>query len=398
MKEQATLEGTADEPGTPEAISVSQSVLVLGGGVSGRAIAIALARLGLSVVVVEKGTAAFEEGLQEGMTVELLTGARLVALEGNFGGFRASVDQMGQVVLREVGAVVAAVGLDRRPPKETPSAMPLREFCRRVNDGERFRNVCFLMDLEENTPLAEFRVGLECAFAVARTGSTVCFLCREVKVGEEGLERLYRSAREEGALFVKYEGRPQIAPLGEEVSVQAMDCSPGAASHLSRLRLAADLIVLPDVLLPNEENPRLGDLLRTDLDEEGYFQSANVRLDLSRTNRRGIFVAGDCRKPSTPAEVLEGAEATAQEVAALLAGGEVRVDWPVAVVDAEKCASCLTCNRICPHKAAGMDAEEEAAVIYPSDCYGCGVCVAECPSAAITIEKYTDCDLIGALR
>lgn len=398
MKEQTTVEGTVKEAGTPEAITVSQSVLVLGAGMSGTAIAIALAKLGLSVVVVEKGNATFGKGFQEGMAVELLTGARLLALEGNFGAFRASVERMGQVVVREVGAVVVAVGLNRRPAKQLPSAMALTEFRRRVGDGQQSRNVCFLMDLEENTPLAEFRVGLECAFTVARTGSNVRFLCREVKVAEEGLERLYRSAREEGVLFVKYEERPLIAPLGEEVSVQATDYSPGAGSHLSRLRLAADVIVLPDVLLPNEENPRLGDLLGTDLDEEGYFQSANVRLDLSRTNRRGIFVAGDCGKPSTPTEVLQGAEATAQEVAALLAGGEVRVDWPVAVVDAEKCAFCLTCNRVCPHKAAGMDAEEEAAVIYPSDCYGCGVCVAECPSAAITIEKYADSDLIGALR
>lgn len=279
-----------------------------------------------------------------------------------------------------------------------PLGTTLGDFRRRVREGERFGRACFLMDLEQSTPLAEFRLALESALEAARGGSRVYFVCQEIKVAEEGLERLYRSAREEGVLFVKYEASPAVAPMGEEVSVQVVDRSPGVASHLSRLRLAADVVVMPDILLPSEDNPGLAGLLRTDLDEAGYFQPANVRLHLARTNRRGVFVAGDCQEPSTLNEAVEQAEAVAQEVASLLAGGEVRVDWPVAVVDTEKCAFCLTCNRICPHEAAGMNPEEESAVIYPADCYGCGVCVAECPSAAITIEKYADSDFVEALR
>jgi len=349
---------------------------------------------GLEVVLVEKGAGAQPFEGQAG--AELLTEARLVGLEGNFGDFKATIEAGGQIVWRTVGAVVVAVGVRTEPAKEVPLAITLTDFRRRMAAGEPIRNVCFLMDLEQSTPLAEFSLGLQFAFEAAQKKTSVYFLCRDVKVAEEGLERLYRSAREEGVLFIKNEARPTIAPLAEAASIQVMDLSPGAGSHLSRLCLTAEVIVVPEAFFPSEDNPGLAALLATDLDTKGYFQPANVRLAVGRTNRRGLFVLGDCRGPSSVAETIERAEATAQEIASLLGEGEKKVDWPVAVVDPEKCAYCLTCNRICPHKAAGMNLEEESAVIYASACYGCGLCVAECPSVAITIEKFSDAALVSS--
>jgi heterodisulfide reductase subunit A-like polyferredoxin len=321
-----------------------------------------------------------------------------LCLEGNFGDFTATIETADATLQKQIGAVVLAIGSERERPAALPLGVALGDFGRRLAKGEKFGRVCILMDLGQNTPLAEFRLGLESALKAARQGAKVYLVCKEVKVAEEGLEGMYRSAREEGVLFVKYEAPPSVAPLGEEISVQVVDCSPGSNSHLSSLRIAVDAVVAPDHLLPRKDNLDLSARLGTELDGQGYFQPANVRLHLGRTNRRGIYVIGDCRAPSTPTETIEQAEATAQEVAGLLGAGEVRVSWPVAVVDPEKCAFCLTCNRICPHKAAGMDLKEESAVIFPSDCYGCGVCVAECPAAAITIGKYADADLVEALK
>ena len=386
----------------PETIPVKRRVLVLGAGLSAAMMARRLVEAGLEVVLVRRGQAAEEDYLEEHPGVELLSGARLVALEGDFGDFKAFVEtEVGPSVRRlerEIGAVVVAVGLRREQPRQLPTAMRLADFPPLAGAGEAPRRVCFLMDLEQSTPLAEFQLALEAALNAAREGASVYFLCREVKVAGEGLERLYTAAREAGVLFIKYQAPPEVAPVGEAASLQVMDESPGVVSHLSRLRLTADAIVMPDVLLPAVDNAALADLLRTDLDGEGYFQPANVRLALGRTNRRGVFVVGGCRAPCTVTEAYQEAAVAAEEIASLLEQGEARVDWPVAVVDPEKCAYCLTCNRICPHRAAGMNPEDECAIVYASACYGCGLCVAECPSAAIAMEKYTDSDLVASFK
>ena len=57
-------------------------------------------------------------------------------------------------------------------------------------------------------------------------------------------------------------------------------------------------------------------------------------------------------------------------------------------VDEDKCALCLTCLRLCPHGAVLVEPGAEAAKIMSSDCQGCGICAAHCPSHAITLPGY----------
>ncbi|MDO9107617.1 MAG: FAD-dependent oxidoreductase [Coriobacteriia bacterium] len=58
----------------------------------------------------------------------------------------------------------------------------------------------------------------------------------------------------------------------------------------------------------------------------------------------------------------------------------------------EKCASCLTCTRVCPHGAACLNMggylyfEVEA-------CHACGACVSQCPAQAINLETVSEEDL-----
>lgn len=52
-------------------------------------------------------------------------------------------------------------------------------------------------------------------------------------------------------------------------------------------------------------------------------------------------------------------------------------------VEPEKCAACLTCQRVCPY---GVPVVEEHARISVEGCLACGVCAAACPAGAITLE------------
>jgi coenzyme F420-reducing hydrogenase delta subunit/thioredoxin reductase/Pyruvate/2-oxoacid:ferredoxin oxidoreductase delta subunit len=52
----------------------------------------------------------------------------------------------------------------------------------------------------------------------------------------------------------------------------------------------------------------------------------------------------------------------------------------------DKCASCLTCLRVCPYNVPSVD--ENGTVLIPSaECQACGICVAECPAKAIVMRR-----------
>ncbi len=55
----------------------------------------------------------------------------------------------------------------------------------------------------------------------------------------------------------------------------------------------------------------------------------------------------------------------------------------------DKCATCLTCLRVCPYDVPYVDAS--GTVLIPVEqCQACGVCVAECPAKAIILRKPYD--------
>jgi len=55
----------------------------------------------------------------------------------------------------------------------------------------------------------------------------------------------------------------------------------------------------------------------------------------------------------------------------------------------DKCATCLTCLRICPYHVPYLD--ERGTIQIPADqCQACGICVTECPARAIVLRKPYD--------
>jgi len=66
-----------------------------------------------------------------------------------------------------------------------------------------------------------------------------------------------------------------------------------------------------------------------------------------------------------------------------------------AEVQQERCVSCLTCVRVCPWEIPKIDAGGYA-YIDVDGCRACGICVAECPARAITLNESEDERLIAA--
>ena len=83
---------------------------------------------------------------------------------------------------------------------------------------------------------------------------------------------------------------------------------------------------------------------------------------------------------------------------------ELVYDWETAVNEArrclrcgmgaeilfqDKCATCLTCLRVCPYHVPYLD-ESGTIQIPVEQCQACGICVAECPAKAIVLRKPYD--------
>ncbi|MBM3118671.1 MAG: FAD-dependent oxidoreductase [Chloroflexi bacterium] len=59
------------------------------------------------------------------------------------------------------------------------------------------------------------------------------------------------------------------------------------------------------------------------------------------------------------------------------------------IISQDKCATCLSCLRVCPYHVPQLDASG-AIQIPVEQCLACGICVAECPAKAIVLRKPYD--------
>lgn len=74
----------------------------------------------------------------------------------------------------------------------------------------------------------------------------------------------------------------------------------------------------------------------------------------------------------------------------VLSMGEVeRSQSVIAAIDAERCTSCGTCVRVCPHGAA-QEVDGKPVEIAAEECSGCGLCVDLCPVTAIATQPLPD--------
>jgi formate dehydrogenase beta subunit len=67
-----------------------------------------------------------------------------------------------------------------------------------------------------------------------------------------------------------------------------------------------------------------------------------------------------------------------------------------ASIDSDKCATCLTCLRLCPYEAPHI--ENGKVAIDIAQCQACGLCVSECPAKAISLTLYDDGEILSRVE
>jgi heterodisulfide reductase subunit A-like polyferredoxin len=432
----------ASQPIETQSLPLKPEVLVLGGGIAGISIAQALATSGVHVFLLEKGSQlggrvlelqTFYNGPEEvwkwveekvsevtkASNITLLTQAELKHLEGHLGRFQAKIrSRDGREDVIQVSALVVATGYETQRQRKGiyshKRVITLSEMERLLSEakgpsiqyeGRDVGMVTYLLDVVNEDIKVDSMNAIKQSLQLQESlQCQVAILCKDVKVSADGMERLYRKAREKGVFFFKYDEPPKLSITNGQIQVDVKDTAPVQKKDQWPVSILSDLLITSEAFIPTSETENLSRLLKIHLGSRGFLMEDNPQLLRVRSNRRGIFVAGGCRFPQEVSESLTEARAVAEEVVALLSKGDYTYDLAVAEVDPKKCAVCYTCPRLCPHAAItveqyaernvytipGKETKWGAAKVDPAACYGCGICVAECPAKAITLRHLTD--------
>ena len=432
------------KPIEAQSLPLKAEALVLGGGIVGVAVAQALGQAGIRVTLVEKGKHLggnalelrrfysrpeevqpwIEEKISEirqMSQITVFTDAELKNLSGHVGRFQARIQHHdgGETSLSPSAIVVAtgyAAQTERKgfySHKRVISLAAMENLLSENREpalqweGKSVKTVTFLLDgVNEDMKVDSINAVKQGLLLQEIRSCQVAILCKDVKVSADGMERLYRKAREKGVLFFKYESPPKFSIVNGHIQVDVKDTAAIRKEEQWPVSILSDLLVVSEAFVPNPETERLCGLLKLHLGSRGFLMEDNPQFLRVRSNRRGIFLAGGCRFPQEVSESLTEARAAAQEAVALLSKGTYTFDLSVAEVDPKKCAVCYTCPRLCPHSAitvekyaekniytvsgAGVETKWGAAKVDPAACFGCGICVAECPARAITLHHETD--------
>jgi len=276
------------------------------------------------------------------------------------------------ILLAGEAALAAPAGALTLGDEEALAALPYGE-----------RPVAFVLDHPVDSPVREARAALEWAVRLAARKHRVAFLARYVRTAGGDLETLYRQARRLGVLFHKYESI-EVDGTGDGFRIRLTD----AVGDIALDARAAVFARSPS----GGELERLAKLMRLRADERGV-GGGRYHLFPARTSRKGVYFINTA--------ACSGADELRAQASFILSDIR-RDDWAAsadpavrerllnpdgcAQVDAEKCAFCYTCYRICPHAAMTPDHEASAMKNVRESCAGCGICASVCPASAITME------------
>lgn len=353
-----------------------------------------------------------------GFLTYIARGEDILKLSGMVGNFEIEVRKNGSYSSLKTGAVVVAESIEKEFCKDIKGKNPHKiitqgELEKVINPYGKTRKeilsiagktphvICFLLGDGSQFSKTESMRCLQMSLVLKkRLGSKVFVLCKDLKISPEGGEELYRCARKEGVIFLKNVEAPQIT-AEEKIKIKLDDYYLTEEGKMYGLNIDCDLLVIDELSVADDNLKRLGEILGVGGDVRNFLQPENINLYPIFTNRKGIFLVGQCHNPDLMEKEIE------REISVLcgeignLFYGEEKTFEDIVKINPEKCAVCLTCFRSCPHKAIGVGEEginRGHAFIFNPACFSCGVCVSFCPAGAIEFEKFNDQDIFNLLE
>ncbi len=409
----------------------AKAALVIGGGISGMVSALALARQGVHVHLVEKNKelgglgrrirftveggdvgAYVRELIREvyaNLRIQVYTKAELMDVSGYVGNFSTQIHaEKGRLVKKIAhGVMIVATGADEFRPHtylygEDPRVSTLLELEGEMEaHPEAFREcsaLVMILCVGSREPERPYCSRVCCAQAVKdalklktiHPEMEITVLYRDMRT--YGFrEDCYREAADQGVVFIRYDpdDRPEVETVEEEgrslLRVIAKEPVLG-----QRLILDADRVALAAATIPSAGNQVLSQLLKVPLNEDGFFMEAHMKLRPVDFATDGIFMAGLAHSPKFIDESIAQARAAASRAMTILAKTEITAGGTICAVNEQKCTGCGVCQEICPFHAIEVAPEAQRVVIHEALCKGCGLCVSSCRSGALDIKGFSE--------
>ncbi len=409
---------------------VVRRALVIGGGLSGMSAATGLARQGFEVCLVEKGEELggnlrrlyttvdgkdVRKFLQEltkqvlgDPRIKVFLNADIIGFSGYVGNFRTTLSVGAAKSVYELGhgvAIVATGGDELKPreylygeDKRVLTQLELEEgLATGAINASELREVAMIQCVGSRNEERPYCSRVCCQEAVKNAlaikalnpDARVVILYRDMRMYGL-LEEHYTRARRAGVHFMRYEEtrKPQASAANGDLEVTAY--SPVLRESIS---FHPDLLVLSTATTP-ADTAALAAALKIPRTTDGFLLEAHMKLRPVDFASEGIYLCGTAHSPKLIDESLSQASAAVSRACTILSRETIQVGGVVSVVDAEKCAACLSCVRVCPYNVPSINAEG-AAEIEVAKCQGCGLCASECPARAITLQHFTDEQIIA---
>ncbi len=394
-------------------VPVTQSALVVGGGIAGITAATNLGKQGFETHLVERsnelgGTllqltevapgglgarqlVQMKEREMRDAGVKVHTGTEVETISGFVGNFNAHLTDGSTI---DIGAIVLATGAQPYHATEfgcgsDPRVMTSLDLEKRIDElkGERITLVACVGSRNEKRGCSRFccQTMLMQAIKLRDRGNRVRVLYKDIRAFTRFAEEMYEDAARKGVQFFQYS--QDVTP---EKAVVYADGRAMLHDELSGLDVAipTDLLVLNIGLSPLVNNA-VAEQLRVSKDTEGFMLESHPKLGPVEAAVQGVFLAGTSQGPKDVRESVAQALAAAAKASRILSRTEVEQEPLAAVVDYDRCTFCARCIPVCPYSAVRGELRKSLEIVQAM-CMGCGACAAECAVDAIEMPGFTD--------
>jgi len=216
----------------------------------------------------------------------------------------------------------------------------------------------------------------------------------DIRAFGKGFEDLVRRSREADVRYIRgIPGEIKEDPKTKNLIIKVENTT---AARVEEYEL--DMVILSVGLEPKADLKRLIGALNLSQTSDGFLMEAHPKLKPVDAPTPGIFFAGCVEAPKDIKDSVTQAGAAAARSSILLNAGVIKGEAIKAVVDLDKCTSCGVCARVCPYGAMKVDVKAKSgAQVIAAACAGCGTCAAECRFDAITMQHFSNAQVLAQI-